>query len=262
MGLVVLRKGPVIGLQVAVGCLLLIALIASAMNVQPVIPIAFTIFVWLPVIITASVLRATQSQGLAVLCAGVVGVVFTVYIHFALERIQEWWRVWFDQWKEYATSDFSVQQLEQVYEFINPLISAFIISGFVFSLITTLLLARWWQSALFNPGGFRHEFYALRLPRSLVFPTLAGLLVLLFSAGDGSMIFRDILILVLILYLYQGLSAIHGFLHTRARSRIWLVGMYVSFFLLPYAILLFVTCAGIVNACLGRQPVQGENKNV
>ena len=262
MGLVALRKGPIIGLQVAAGSLFLIALIAMAMNVQPVIPIAFTIFVWLPVILCASVLRATQSQGLAVLGAGVTGAVFTAYIHLALEHIQEWWRVWFERWKEYATSDFTAQQLEQVHEIISPLISTFIISGFVISLIATLLLARWWQSVLFNPGGFRDEFYSLRLPRILVFPTLAGLFVLLFTTDNGSLALRDVLILILILYLYQGLSVIHGFMHVRALSKIWLIGMYISFFLVPYAILLFVACVGIVNACLGRQQERSRDKDV
>lgn len=262
VGLVALRQGPIIGLQVAAGSLVLIALIAMAVNVQPVIPVAFMIFVWLPVILCSGVLRVTQSQGLSVLCAGMAGAVFTAYIHLVLEHIQEWWQVWFERWKEYATSNFTAQQLEQVYEIISPLVSTFIISGFVISLITTLLMARWWQSVLFNPGGFRDEFYSLRLPRTLVFPTLLGLFVLLFTADNGSLVFRDVMVLILILYLYQGLSAVHGFIHIKGLSKLWLVSMYVLFFLVPYALLLFVTCVGIANACLGRQPERGRAKDV
>lgn len=262
MGLVALHRGPLVSLQVACGSLLLIALMAVTLSVQTGIPIAFMVSVWLPVILCASILRRTQSQGLMLLCAGATGSLFNAYIYFMLEDIQGWWQEWFESWKEYATSDQTAQQLEQVYQFISPLLSAFIATGFVISLITTLLLARWWQSALYNPGGFRKEFYSLRLPRVLVFPTLAGLFVLLLAPDNVSILTRDVVILMLILYLYQGLSVIHGFFHTRAFSRVWLTGMYGTFFLLPHVILLFVSCVGIVNACRGKEPEQVTDKNV
>lgn len=260
MGLAALRKGPATGLQVAAGCLLLTALPAMALNLQPGIPIAFMVSVWLPVILCAGLLRNTQSQGLMVLCAGTIGVFFTALIYVMLEDIQKWWLEWFELWKEYATSEPARQQLEQAYQLISPLLSAIFASGFVISLIITMLLARWWQSALFNPGGFRKEFYALRLPRVLVFPTLAGLLTLLLIPGSASMALRDTVILMLVLYLFQGISVIHGFLYTRARSRVWLIVIYGMFFIMPRFILLFVSCVGIVNACLGGKPVRiGDN---
>ena len=260
MGLAALRKGPVTGLQVAAGCLLLTALPAMALNLQPGIPIAFMATVWLPVILCAGLLRNTQSQGLMVLCAGTVGVFFTALIYVMLEDIQTWWHEWFELWKQYAESEPARQQLEQAYQLISPLLSAIFASGFVISLIITMLLARWWQSALFNPGGFRKEFYALRLPRILVFPTLAGLLTLLLIPGATSMALRDTVILMLVLYLFQGISVIHGFLYTRARSRVWLIVIYGLFFIMPRFILLFVSCAGIVNACLGGKPIRiGDN---
>ena len=260
MGLAALRKGPVTALQVAAGCLLLTALPAMALNLQPGIPIAFMATVWLPVILCAGLLRNTQSQGLMVLCAGTVGIFFTALIYVMLEDIQTWWHEWFELWKQYAESEPARQQLEQAYQLINPLLSAIFASGFVISLIITMLLARWWQSALFNPGGFRKEFYALRLPRILVFPTLAGLLTLLLIPGATSMALRDTVILMLVLYLFQGISVIHGFLYTRARSRVWLIVIYGMFFIMPRFILLFVSCVGIVNACLGGKPIRiGDN---
>ncbi len=259
MGLVALRKGPNVGLQVACGCLLLMALAAMIVGGQPGIPVAFMVSVWLPVILCATILRRTQSQGLAVLCAGATGLIFAVYINLVLEEIQTWWQDWFTRWEEYAASEQTASQLEQVFEFISPLLSVIIVSGFVFSLVTTLLLARWWQSALFNPGGFRKEFYSLRLPRALLLPTLLGMCVLLVTPDHAPVLVRDVVILMLILYLYQGLSVIHGFVHARGLSRVWLTGMYVTFFLLPHVILMFVSCLGIVNACLGRAPVQSTH---
>lgn len=262
MGLVALRKGPVIGLQVAGASLLLILVPALALNLQPGMPLAFMISVWLPVTLCAGLLRSTQSQGLMLLCAGTVGVFFIAFIYVMLEDIQEWWREWFEVWKEYATSEQALQQLEQAYQFISPLLSAILACGLVTSLVITMLLARWWQSALFNPGGFRKEFYAMRLPGILVFPTLAGLLALLLAPSATSIAIRDYVMVMLVLYLFQGVSAIHGFLYTRARSRVWLIGMYGMFFVLPHFVLLFVSCVGLVNACLGGKPILINDNNV
>ena len=260
MGLVTLRKGPVIGLQVALGSLLFLALIAMMAKAQPVIPAAPMIFVWLPVIICSSVLRATQSQGLSVLGAGVLGIVFAAYIHATLDYIREGWLTSFDRWKEDAPFELTAQQFGQIRETFEPLISTFILSGFVISLITTVLLSRWWQSILFNPGGFRNEFYSLKLPRSLVFPTLLGIFALLFIGNNMPLALRDVLVIVLILYLYQGLSSIHRYIHNKGFSRIWLIIMYVSFFLSPRIILLIVTGAGITNACLGKTTESADKR--
>ena len=254
MGLLALRKGPYTGIQVACGCLLLTTLAAMALGAQPGIPVAFMISVWLPVILCSSVLRRTQSQGLTILCAGGAGAIVTAYIYLVQDEIQAWWQDWFANWNEYAASEQAAQQLEQVYEFISPLLSAFIASGFAFSLIATMLLARWWQSVLFNPGEFRKEFYSLRLPRIVLLPAILGLCVLLLAPDHAPVLVRDMVILMLILYLYQGLSVIHGFVHARSLSGVWLLGLYLSFFLLPHAVLTFVSGVGIVNACMGRTP--------
>ena len=157
MGLAALRKGTVIGLQVAAGSLLLITLPALALNLQPGIPIAFLVSVWLPVILCSGMLRSTQSQGLMVLCAGTVGIFFMAGIYFALGHVQEWWREWFELWKQHAASGPAREQLEQAYQSISPFLPVIFGSGFVISLIITMLLARWWQSALFNPGWFQER---------------------------------------------------------------------------------------------------------
>ena len=83
---------------------------------------------------------------------------------------------------------------------------------------------------------------------------------MLFAPDNGSMAIRDVVTIMLILYLFQGLSVIHGYVHARLRSRIWLTGMYVTFFLLPHALLLLVSGVGLANACLGRKPEQGTDK--
>jgi len=47
----------------------------------------------------------------------------------------------------------------------------------VFFMLACLMLARWWQSALYNPGGFSKEFHQLRLPPAMVLTLMALILV-------------------------------------------------------------------------------------
>ena len=250
MGLVTLRKGWVTGIQVAAGSLLLITLMAAALGLSPAAPIAVMIFVWLPIIACSGLLRSTQSQAVMLIGAAIIGIFSNIFVYLTLESIQAQWQTWFDAMKEYATSAQAVQQLDQAHQFISPMLSAIIPASFIVSMIITMLLARWWQSALFRPGGFRLEFYRIRLPRSLAIGTLAGLLVLLLAYDSVTVAVRDCVIMMLVLYVFQGLSIVHGYVFSFDASRGWLFGLYAMFFVLPQAALLLVTSVGLMYTCI------------
>ena len=261
MGLVALRKDWVVGLQVAAGSLLLLMLMAAALGLSPGVPLAFLIFVWLPIILCSYVLRITQSQGLMLLSAGTIGVFSTIIVYIMLDDIQNQWQAWFETLKAYAADEpQTLQQLEQAQQFISPMLSAIIPSGFIASIVITMLLARWWQSSLFHPGGFRIEFYRMRMPRSVAFGTLAGLVVLFLAPDSVSVAIRDCVVMMLVLYLFQGLSTIHGFVFAFEASRGWLVGVYAMFLVLPQVALLFVTSVGLMYACIYRQKTASSKR--
>ena len=72
------------------------------------------------------------------------------------------------------------------YERMLPLF-AFLITG---ASLTFLALGRWWQSVLFNPGGFASEFQALRLsPRTAATIILAIGLCIVLLPGSYSLWF-------------------------------------------------------------------------
>ena len=260
LALVTLRKGVTFGTQVALLSLALTLLATLALNMPPALPLAFLVSVWIPVLCCAEVLRKTQSQGMMVLCAGAAGLLFTASIYARLDELQNWWQDLFQRLQDYGLSQLDAAQLEQANQLVTSLLSALFASGFVLGLISALLLARWWQSALFNPGGFREEFHALRLPRALVFATMVGLLGLLLVPSFTSGAIRDAVILMLSLYLFQGLSVMHYYFYTRGIPRIGSIGLYGTFFVLPHFILLFVTCVGLVNACVGWTPARATDK--
>jgi len=92
------------------------------------------------------------------------------------------------------------------------------------SCVLCLLLARWWQSALYNPGGFREEFHGLRLS-----PRYSLLLVLgMLAVSTFGFEYRPWAILFAVPLSVAGL----GFVHARAAHRKLGAGWLSVFYLL------------------------------
>jgi hypothetical protein len=61
---------------------------------------------------------------------------------------------------------------------------------------------------------------------------------------------RDLLLVALFMYLFQGIAAVHRTVETRALSSAWLVAMYGLLLLAPQMIL-FVACLGFADSWMG-----------
>lgn len=88
--------------------------------------------------------------------------------------------------------------------------------------VLCLLLARWWQAQLYNPGGFRQEFHQLRLPPALAV-TLLSVGVALFWTGPQWRIWTMIAGMPLA---FAGFALIHGLVGQRQLGTGWLVAAY------------------------------------
>ncbi|MAY72357.1 MAG: hypothetical protein CME82_13005 [Halomonas sp.] len=87
--------------------------------------------------------------------------------------------------------------------------------------VACLALARSWQAGLYNPGGFRDEFHALRLtPRELI------LLVVLVIAGT-LLGLPGIGMLAWIPLLMAGIGLTHGVVGRKGMNGLWLVAFYL-----------------------------------
>jgi hypothetical protein len=95
--------------------------------------------------------------------------------------------------------------------------------------VMCLLLARYWQAALYNPGGFGEEFRALRYPLGVSAALALGVLALS-SLGLEWSIWA---MLGLVPLTFAGI----GLVHARARARHWSTAavalFYLSWLLLP-----------------------------
>jgi len=108
-------------------------------------------------------------------------------------------------------------------------------------MLTSLVLARYWQAALYNPGGFATEFHQVKLPPLFVLGLFIALYLSVNMAGMGTW-----LPMLLVPLVFAGLALIHGTVAKRKMNRSWLVLLYVAGIVLgPYVITMLVVLAAI-----------------
>ena len=157
------------------------------------------------------------------------------------------------------------ENIEQYQEVLAPaagMINGMMIAGFMLNIVMSVLCGRWWQSRLFNPGAFQKEFYALRLPSEILPVSALIVLLVLTLAEPWQDLFRDIMFVLMFMYLIQGISSVHRNVDKFKLSIGWLISMYCLLLLLPQ-MALFIACLGMTDIYVGwrkdRRPPEGES---
>jgi hypothetical protein len=97
-----------------------------------------------------------------------------------------------------------------------------------FTVTLCVILARWWQGILYNPGGFGDEFKGLRLaPQLAVVLLLAGLV--LSTLGSD---YRLWAVIFAVPFMFAGFALVHGLVAQKNMKGGWLTAFYISWLLL------------------------------
>ncbi len=73
-------------------------------------------------------------------------------------------------------------------------------------------------------------------------------------------ILRDLLVIIVILYLFQGIASVHRTVNSKALSRNWLLGMYCLLAFLPQVMIIFIAWIGMTDSMLNRQGISGGDE--
>ena len=87
-----------------------------------------------------------------------------------------------------------------------------------------LALARYWQAALYNPGGFGSEFRALQLPKTLVW----ALVMAAVAFAAAGLAFRSWGAAMLLPLTIAGFALLHARARHRRQGSFWMSGIYVA----------------------------------
>lgn len=221
VGLVILRKGPVEGLMVLMWALMPLGITLYLIG-DPSSVIAL-----LGTAILAYVLRVTASWeitlAIAVLVSAFGSLVFELTATDVLAVIVEWYMEYMRQLagQLQQTGELSVAEAK------NSILGFFAI-GQAYAMLVFLVLARWWQSELYNPGAFGKEFHQIRIS-----PVLSTTLVvmMLFCFVFSEQLGRWIPLLTVPL-IVSALAFVHWVMGTRKLSGNWVFGFYLLLLLL------------------------------
>lgn len=227
VALVVLRKGAYEGVLVALWGLLPAVYFWQAGYDAVALPLLLVVF------LSALVLRRTVSFELSVLTQLVVSaLVLALLLEFRFLPYEQL----LDVFKQLLTRAELNKQINM--PVLAPEHHELLVANFLgFSLgsmaLMALVVARWWQAMLYNPGGFQAEFHRFRLS-----PLGAGIITaILLTAGSGSWLAHIVLLLVLPLLL-SAMALVHGMVKMLGASRRTLLVFYVSLLMLgPYLLI-------------------------
>ena len=118
-----------------------------------------------------------------------------------------------------------------------------------FFLISSLLLSRWYQSKLYNPGGFSQEFLSFKPPKFLAILLVVCLLLnaLEFLGPQEFNVLGDISVLFMGLFFFHGLAVIHFTGRENKLARGWFTALYILVFLLPQLVGLVIIITGVLD---------------
>jgi hypothetical protein len=234
LGLVTMRKGAREGLLILTASIVLFVSV-SLVTVQTLKADLMVLSVlWLGTWVVAQVYRTMSTPAWMINGVGLIGIASVIGFYLVVADPAGFWLVMLDH---YLRPVFVQQQLlsssaelDQLLKMLAGVLTGGLAALVCVVLIVSLLLARWWQAMLYNPGGFRREFHALRLGKGTATVLIALLIVSLIGKFAIS---TDMATVLWLLYFFQGMAVIHSLIGMAGMSIGWLVSLYLLIALVP-----------------------------
>ena len=224
VGLIALRKGLQEVVVIFAWAILPLGAWAVAGDVVPLIML-------IGITGLAVLLRETESWEFTLLAAIAVGVCVEVYF-----RLQP------------AVIDALMQQLDLYLQASNPqglqieevrdVMLSVIGAVYMFLSIVLLMLARWMQAVLYNPGGFKQEFHNLRVEQKVAL----ALIVIMLLSSLGIVVPEAWVLYFVLPLLFSGIALTHAVVAKKKLSSMWLVTFYILL-MLPVVVQILVLLA-------------------
>ena len=249
LALVVLRLGVVPGLQVAAFSLVpAVVVVVLVLGARPLGALILAGVFWLPVLLLSVLLRQSASLSKTFAAAAAMTVAGVACAYLLIADPAGYWAegilsvMQIDELP--AETQVSAVELRSLVEGISTFMTGMVGSVVMLGTLISVMIGRYWQAALYNPGGFGESF------RSLHF----GKTVAMLAAGVGViavMLKLPVLVnaapVLIMLFMFQGLAVLHWLIRERGMSSYWLVGIYVLLIFLFLHTMVLLGALGIVD---------------
>jgi hypothetical protein len=230
--------------------MLALAGLGGLMFGNPAVTVLLGLLLWLPAVGLGLLLRASRSLALSLEVAllAAAGLVVGQYL------LGDPLAFWSEQLAEFLGQVADPTMMgeadrQRIVASMAPWMVGGVAAAWFLQQALVLLLARYWQAALYNPGGFRTEFHGLRLGRWL-FIVLPVLLLMALAQGQGASLPAQFVLLLEAGLLLQGVALVHGLVGRLNAPTGWLIGFYSLLVVgMPYSVTL-VAMAGFLDGWL------------
>ncbi len=201
--------------------------------------------------ILAVVLRQTSDWSKVLLTSVLVTVIFIVLLRLFVPDLHGYWFHLLNKLYSQANKDEQIllqipptMNLKSYLLAVAKMLTPLLVLIQVILALSNLLIARWWQASLFNPGGLSKELYQVKLSywcSVILIATIAAIYL-------GITIAWTILPVVVLIYFLGGVAVFHALVRSRKTKTpfIWLFyGLVVL--LAPYS-LAIVAGLGIADS--------------
>mgnify|MGYP001165970319 CR=1 FL=1 len=182
-------------------------------------------------LLMAYVLRQTVSLGAALgagLVAGTVGAVLLAGVYpEPIEQLAAKLSEFMPQMLGGMYEQLSATEQQHLTSLIIPVLTGLFATVMLWVSVLSLTLARYWQAALYNPGGFAAEFRSFRLSPKFAIP----LVLVMFFAPNLGVAAAMLTPLCSVPLAFAGVALIHGWVAKRGLSKFALVMFYIVLFL-------------------------------
>jgi hypothetical protein len=219
IALVTLRKGSGQGGYVLLWAMLPAVVMAAMGDTGPVTTL-------LGVMLAALALRSTSSWSWALVAAVISGLMTaSLLLTFGRGYLEEILTLLGDTLAQLASKggDSAIMPAQPSVQQVAGLLGL----SNAFTVVMCLILARWWQALLYNPGGFSTEFQGLRLPPQLTVGLLIAGLVLSMLGAD----YRLWAVIFAVPFVFAGFALAHGLAAKKQLNSNWLKIFYISWLL-------------------------------
>ena len=227
------------------------AVFTGVMLNQPAFVIEVAFKNWLPAWLLASIVLSKTSMSFAIVVAATLSCLLVLGFYFFTDPAAYWLEVINEQLlpmlKEMGMQFKEGQQTENLWLLMSTIMTGSFLASFFAVQTVSLLLARWWQALLYNPGGFAQEFRQLRFGKVAA---SVALVISIFAIATENEIALNLVFIIIVLMMFQGLAVVHNLVAKCKLSPSLLTGVYIVmlFTLLHGAIgLLLIALVGLLD---------------
>lgn len=174
--------------------------------------------------VLAQVLRSSMSWNRVMLASVVLGVFYVLLLSTVSAGLVQGLAEAFGKVLPQVLSEakLSADQQAELQAGLVPAVTGLLAASLQVISLLCLMLARYWQAALYNPQGFGREFRALRLAPAVAIALLLGVLVVPLLGPQ----FAVVAPLCAVPLLFAGLALGHGLVALKRLPGFWLVLLY------------------------------------